>query len=103
MPEPGETRIPAGKAISRHTLRLSNVHLGIAHPYLSFNLMPWSLIRWTRRFLLLPSTNVSSSSIAPPAATATSDPTITDAIVALFAHMDVIHKDLVKRIEQVHE
>ncbi|GFS45993.1 hypothetical protein Acr_00g0099410 [Actinidia rufa] len=30
--EPDETRIPVGKAISRHTLRMSNAHLGVAPP-----------------------------------------------------------------------
>ena len=51
------------------------------------------------------SIDVPSSSTAPLATTAiaTSKPIIIDAIAALFAHMDVIHKDLVDRIGQFHE
>ena len=30
--EPDETHVPVGKAISRHTLRMSNAHLGVAPP-----------------------------------------------------------------------
>ena len=104
MPEPGETRIPAGKAISRHTLRLSNVHLGVAPPPSQLQSHAVELDPSDKEVPPPASTDVPYSSTAPPpAATATSDLTITDANATLFTHMDVIHKDLVECIGQVHE
>ncbi|GFZ11379.1 hypothetical protein Acr_22g0007770 [Actinidia rufa] len=49
-------------------------------------------------------TDIPSTSIAPPSsALAAFDPKYADVIVALFTHIDVIHKDLIKRISLVHE
>ncbi|GFY88896.1 hypothetical protein Acr_06g0008360 [Actinidia rufa] len=47
-------------------------------------------------------TDLQSSSTTTSASTS-NDSRITDTIVSLFAHMDVIHKDLVEHIGQVHE
>ena len=105
VPELGEIRIPVGKAISRDTFRLSNEHLEVAPPPSQLQSHAMELDLSNEEAPPLVSTDVPSSSTVPPAATTidTYDPTITDAIAILFAHMDVIHKDLVERMGQVHE
>ena len=102
VPEPDETRIPTGKAISRHTLRLSNAHVEVAPLPSQLQSHAVELDPLDEEVPPPASTDVPSSSTAA-AATITSDPTIIDAIVALFSHMVVIHKDLVERIGQVYE
>ena len=47
--------------------------------------------------------DVPSTSAAPSDPAATSNSRIANAITTLFAHMNVIHSDLVERIEHVHE
>ena len=44
------------------------------------------------------STSTASPPAAPTSSTAASDSRVADAIVALFAHMNVIHTDFVERI-----
>ena len=48
---------------------------------------------------VVPSSSTTPSNAAPIAF----DPSLATAITALVTHMDVIHKDLVERIGQVHE
>ena len=83
---------------------MSNAHLGVAPPPSQLQSHAVELDPSDKEVSPPASTDVPSSSTAPPpAATATSDLTITDANATLFTHMDVIHKDLVECIGQVHE
>ncbi|GFZ21323.1 hypothetical protein Acr_29g0004850 [Actinidia rufa] len=103
--EPDETRILVSKAISRHTLRISNAHLDVAPPIPQL---------WTHVVDLDPSndetplatTDVPSSSTAPPTSVdlvVALNSKIADAIAALVTHMNVIYTNLVERIRQVYE
>ncbi|GFY85396.1 hypothetical protein Acr_04g0001340 [Actinidia rufa] len=88
------------------TLHMSNAHLGVAPP-------PHQLEPYVVEFDLSDdetpppaATDIPSTSTAPPHAaplTGSVDSKIVDAIAALFAHINVIHSDLVKRIGLVHE
>ena len=89
--ETHETRISAGKPISWITVRMSNAHLGVALPPLQ--LAPHAVKLDSLEKVVLP----------PPAAPTAVDSKISDAIVALFAHMNVICKDLIEHIGLVHE
>ncbi|GFY87129.1 hypothetical protein Acr_05g0007680 [Actinidia rufa] len=99
--KPDETHVPMGKAISRHTLRMSNAHLGVAP--LPPQLRPHAMDLDPSDDEISPATpDVLSTSSTPPSAAhlaATSNSNIADAIAALFTHMNVIHTDLVERIE----
>ena len=103
VPEPHEIHLPTGKPISRITLRLSNAHLGVAPPPLQ--LRPHAVkLDPSDDETPLPTTAILSTSTASSSvASVASDHNIATAIATLFAHMDVIHKDLVERIGQVHE
>ncbi|GFS34422.1 hypothetical protein Acr_00g0033940 [Actinidia rufa] len=98
--EPDETCVLVGKAISRHTLWMSNAYLGVASspPQLwphDVNLDP-SDDKTPLDAPDVPSTSFAPLSTANPAASSNSK--IADAIAALFMHMNVIHMDLVERI-----
>ena len=90
---------------------MSNSHLGVTPPPPLPQLWSHALEFDPSEDELPPSTatNIPSTSVVPPlaaptaASTAAFDSKIADAIVALFAHMYVIHTDLVERIGQVHE
>ncbi|GFY87304.1 hypothetical protein Acr_05g0009430 [Actinidia rufa] len=102
--EPHETHLPAGKPISKITLRMSNAHLAVASP--PPHLVPHVVELDPLKEMVPPSaaTDIPSTSTAPsPIAPAAFDPKITDAIAALFAHIDVIHKDLIESSGLVHE
>ena len=102
---PDETRIPVSKAISRHTLRMSNAHLGVTPP--PPQLRPHAVDLDLSNDETPPvALDVPSTSFAPPPTAdpaAASNSKIADAIATLFTHMNVIHTDLVERNRQVHE
>ncbi|GFY82955.1 hypothetical protein Acr_02g0011950 [Actinidia rufa] len=109
MPKPHETRLPAGKLISRMTLRMSNAHLGVSPPPPPRSPHVVDIDPSDNEVPPPAATDFPSTSTTPPpttfaaASTAASDFRISDAIVALFAYMNVIHTDLVEGIGQVHE
>ncbi|GFS30433.1 hypothetical protein Acr_00g0011900 [Actinidia rufa] len=94
--EPDETRILVGKAISRHTLQMSNAHLGVAPPPPQLRLHAVDLNQSDDE---TPPTTLPSA--ADPATTSNSR--IADAITALFKHVNLIHSEWVKCIGWVHE
>ncbi|GFS37307.1 hypothetical protein Acr_00g0051290 [Actinidia rufa] len=107
VPEPHETLLMTGKPILRITLRMSNAHLRVAPPPPQLRSHVVDLIPSNDEAPSTPLVAIdipSTSTTPPPAALATaSDPKIAEAIAALFAHIDVIHKDLVECIGLVHE
>ena len=103
VPEPHKTYLPAGKPISRMTLRMSNAHLGVAHPPPQLRLHVVELDPSQDKVPTTTTTDIPSSSTVPPHVALTATSKIDDAIATLFAHMNVIHTGLVERIGQVHE
>ena len=105
VPESHKTRLSVGKPISRVTLRLSNVHLGVTPPLSQLRSHAVDLDPPKDAVPPPATTDLPSNFVAPPPATPiiASDSKIVDAIAAIFAHMNVIHKDLVEHIGQVHE
>ncbi|GFZ10967.1 hypothetical protein Acr_22g0003650 [Actinidia rufa] len=81
------------------TLHISNAHLRVAHPPPQLEPHVVELNPLDDEIPPLAATDIPSTSTAPsPVAFATSDSKVADSIAALFAHMDVIHKDLVEHI-----
>ncbi|GFS42228.1 hypothetical protein Acr_00g0078590 [Actinidia rufa] len=101
--EPHETHLPMGNPISQKTLRLSNAHLRVDPPPPQLRPHAVEIVPSVDE-APPPTKDVPSASIdSIVAAPATATPLIATTIVALVAHMDGIHKDLVERIGQVHE
>ncbi|GFY81067.1 hypothetical protein Acr_01g0008760 [Actinidia rufa] len=104
MPEPHETRLPMGKPISKITLRMSNAHLGVAPPPPQLSPYTMDIDSLDDEVPPLAATNFPSISTASTTTSiAVSNSKIVDAITSLFAHMNMIHIDLVECIGQVHE
>ncbi|GFY81331.1 hypothetical protein Acr_01g0011400 [Actinidia rufa] len=107
VPESHESRLPTGKPISRITLRLSSAHLGVHPPPPHLESHAVDLDPPKDEVPAPAATDLPSTSTAPPPTSSSSsaaiDSRIADAIASLFAHIDVIHKDLVERIGQVHD
>ncbi|GFS40496.1 hypothetical protein Acr_00g0068890 [Actinidia rufa] len=110
VPEPHETHLSTSKPISRITLCLSNAHLGVTP--LPLQLRPYAMDLDPSDDEAPPppiAIDIPFTSIAPPptapvaALTIAFDSRIADTIAALFAHINVIHADLVERISLVHE